>query len=177
MRLAIIEPEHRLGSHHCNYVYAVAREAIRMGWKLCLISSEGEASHPVLSRVRQESGTDIKAICCQKVGFPSRPSAMTLLRYQYQQYRVLSYAYEALKSFQADVIYLNSLDTCDKMISLFGSPCADTPLAGMLLAPKFHHSRLGVIGSASRFNRAAELSFKRLLRLKTFRALLTIDEL
>lgn len=178
MRLAILEPERRLGSHHCNHVVTVAAEALRRGWQVCLITSEGATTHPAVSRLRQECGTEIQAVCCQRrITFPSRPSTLNLLRYQYEQYRLLGSAHAAVKSFRPDMVYINSLDTRDKALSAFGPPFNGTAVAGMMLAPKFHHRRSGIIGSGARFNSASELAFKRLLTFKSVRALLTIDEL
>lgn len=161
------------------YVRNIVREAVRRRWSIHIVTTASALDHPAYKLLYEELGDYFTVSTMPAVRFPSvTPSIPNLLRHQFRQFRAFARAYRAVRDeVQPDVVYVNHLSLCDKMFALLGSPFEETPLIGMLLGVKFHHRRMGVLGSRSRSDWPYEKLFARLLRVRGLRSVLVIDPL
>jgi glycosyltransferase involved in cell wall biosynthesis len=177
MKVMIFQPDP--GGHHMIlYLRHIAREVVRRGWALHLVTTRAALRHPAYPVVMAECGGQLQTSLIPDAEYPAeRPTAMKLLAFQVRQLRHFARAYAELSpGDNPDVVYLENLDHCDKALALLGSPFGDTPFLGLQMAVRFHHRRMGVVSPSTRQDRLYEWLFQRLLRIPTMHALLTIDE-
>jgi len=177
MNVMVFQPEAR-GHHMILYLRHIAREAVRRGWRLHLVTTHEATSHPAYRVVKGECGDRMTTSPVPDARYPrENPTALSLLAFQLRQHRIFAMAYRRLAATdRPDVVLVENLDHCDKAISLLGSPFGDAPFVGLQMAVRFHHRRMGVRGGASRQDRMYEWLFRRLLRVPTLRSLVVIDE-
>ncbi len=177
MRVMIFQPD--LGGHHMIlYVRHIAREVLRRGWNLHLVTTYGAPDHPAFPVLAQECGDRLEVSFIPDARYPTeKPTPVNHLAFQFRQHRLFARAYAALTPEQKpDVIFVENVDHCEKPMSLLGSPFGDTPFVGLLMDARFHHRRMGVQGSGTRRDWLHEWLFRRLVRIPTLRALMVIDE-
>jgi hypothetical protein len=177
MKVTVIEPE-ASGHRMILYVRHLAREVIKRGWRLQLITTQPATEHAAYKIVKSECVDKlITSIIPRVERLIGKPNPVNLLYHQFKQYKILSKHFrDNVTDFNQDIIYVFCLDDIDKIMSLLGSPFGHKPFAGLLMAIRFHHKRVGVKGVATRWDRLYEILFKRLLRIKSLKALNVIDE-
>jgi glycosyltransferase involved in cell wall biosynthesis len=177
MRVMVFQPE-AAGHHMILYLRYLAREAIARGWDLHLVTTQEAVDHPAYAIVRDEFGGRLQTSVIPDARYPgAHPSTLRLLRYQLRQYSTYRRAFARLaRTHPPDVVYIVNFDFIDKAMAMLGSPFRATPFAGMLMAVRFHHARLGVPSPVTRHDRLYEWLFRRLLRIPTLGAIAVIDE-
>jgi glycosyltransferase involved in cell wall biosynthesis len=177
MNVMIFQPEAR-GHHMILYLRHIAREVVRRGWNLHLVTTREATEHPAYGVVQGESGARMKTSIIPDARYPrANPAAHNLLAFQFRQHRTFAAAYRRLAvDERPDVVFVENLDHCDKALSLLGSPFGDTPLVALLMAVRFHHRRMAVQGATTRQDRVYEWLFRRILAVDTLRSLAVIDE-
>lgn len=178
MNLTIVEPE-ATGHRMVSYVRHIGREAQRRGWNVHLLTTDLATCHPAFAKLMADLDQPLSVSFMDHIVFPTNDaSRVALLRYQWRQW----------KSFQAglsrsavartsDVVYVNVLDYCDKVIALRGSPFGSRPFVGLALGINHHHAHCGLRGSSRQRSGLNARLFRRLLAVSQFRTLATIDPL
>lgn len=111
------------------------------------------------------------------INSPKTSGIIQLFMYQLKMFFKIKYAFNNLnKIYDFDKVILPTLDHCDKVISIFGSPFRKVPFLGIYMSPKFHRNSMG-IGLKSRSDKFYHFLFYRLLKIKTLKNLLIVDPL
>lgn len=178
LRLLIFEPS-ASGHRMVLYLRNIVREAVRRRWALHIVTTDSALDHPAYRLLTKEYGDHFTISTMPAVDFPSGAlSTPNLLRQQLQRFNAFAKAYRAIRhGVKPDVIYVNHLAYCDKVMAIVGSPFGETPVVGMLMGLKFHHRRMGIIGPGSRNDWCYEKLFARLLRVSELASVLVIDPL
>ncbi len=176
MKIVIFEPE-GTGHRMVLYVRHIVREVVKRGWQVKLVTTKRAILTPGFQMVADECHTGIETFIIPHIDFPvSNPNTLNLLKYQFSQFFVFANAYRKfVKSYSADFVYVPSLDYCDKIISLLGSPFGNTFFGGLLLSPKFHYKRIGLQLTASKHEKLFEKLFYRLIQIPSMKLLNVID--
>lgn len=159
------------------YLRHLVRAAAERGWRVDLVTTRAALAHPAYAVVRAEAGDVLDTFMMDDITFPARPNAVRLLLHQLKLHRIYARAfrrYQAQRS--CDVVYVGNMDHCDRAIALLGSPFGAVPFVGMSISIRHHHRAMGVRGPGTRHDALYARLFERLLRVKTLRALATIDE-
>lgn len=177
MKVTIIEPE-ASGHRMILYVRNIAKEALSRGWELELITTQHATEHESFNILKNECGRNLKISIIPRIVSPNlNPSSIELLKYQYKQFKVIyKYFNNSAQANKPDIIFVSSLDDIEKVMSLLGSPFGDIPYIGMLMSIRFHHNNHNIIGNSTRCDWLYEKLFKRLLKIKSLKALTVIDE-
>ena len=108
---------------------------------------------------------------------PKISGIIHLFMYQLKMFFKIKFAFNNLtKIYEFDKVILPTLDHCDKVISIFGSPFKKVSFLGIYMSPKFHRNSMG-IGLKSRSDSFYHFLFNRLLKIKTLKYLLIVDPL
>lgn len=83
---------------------------------------------------------------------------------------------QSSKSSVSDVVLVPYLDYCSHVVALLGSPFKRTPWVGIAMRPTFHYATMGIDAPPTRLGIVRTLLFRLLLRTRSLRRCLTIDE-
>ncbi len=175
MRLAVVDL-HRPGGHHHAYLRALAKEAVRRGWRVRVVRTKEASEHesgqslqrlgPLVEVVSSDSASELAA--------PSRNLAAAQLRAWQVHNRVYR---DLVEPYAPDVVHLLDVDPIGMAVSVMGSPFGEAPWSTLWLRPRFHHPAMGVETPVSFLHRiGGPLALGRLLSIPSLVALLAVDE-
>lgn len=95
--------------------------------------------------------------------------------WQFLWHHVLKSHFAKLDSAAYDVVHVMYFDDFDKSTAVLGSPFGKHPFSGLLMNVRFHHAKVGVPCSRSRWDPLYRMLFVRLLRVPQFRVILSTD--
>lgn len=176
MNVMLVEPSG--GGHHMAlYVRHVARKLVESGITISLLTTRSAVAHPSYELVDSEIGNSVKLHFLPEFPKNNKFSNITLIITQLKIWLILRYEFAkiAKETHPFDVVYVPTLDWIAKAIELVGSPFGKTPFVVLYMSPKHHRKKMG-LGPESRHDWLYEFCFQRLLRIKTLRSVLVIDE-
>lgn len=172
MKFLIIEPEPN-GHYIILYIKFIIRILSKKNHQLIFLTTRKAAKHKSFKIVMQEN-PNIKIEYISHI-MPRNYTTLSLIIYQIKLFFVLKKTVNKIyKKYQFDHIFLNSLDHIDKALALFGDPFKNINFSGILVNPKFHLKECN-LGLAGRFNFFSKILFRRLLRIKNLKNILTND--
>ncbi len=175
MKLLVVEP-YATGHHMALHVRLIARAAHARGWHLQLLTTATATSHPSFQLVRDEVGPGLEVFLMPEVERVTSTTAVSLIRAQFNCYQSISRGFRQIpEEASADHTYMTNIDSCDKVMSVLGSPFGTAPYSGMMMSVKFHRHPMK-IGPPSRSDWFYERSFRRLSRIRSLQAITVIDE-
>jgi glycosyltransferase involved in cell wall biosynthesis len=177
MKVMLFQPD-TFGHHVTLYLRHIAREVLRRGWDFHLVTTRGVLDSPAFSTVASECGNRLRISFIPEESDPwKKPKRAKLLLFKFRRYRAFARAYSCWSGEQKpDVVLVEHLDRCDRPLALLGSPFGETPFVGLLMGPRFHHRRMGILGPGTRRDWFHAWLLRRLLQIPTLRSVLAIDE-
>lgn len=171
-RIALYETS--VHGHRGAYLIAISSEAVRRGWDVTIVTPRRDTEHPFFCQLRSVVGDTNLLLTPSWVPLPDRITAVSLLRYHFQEW---SAARRALLGAHRswDFVYALNIDYMDKAIQLLGAPSRPTPMGGMTMRVRFHLSRLGVRTHRALMPSLASWSFSDLLRARSLASVTTAD--
>ena len=176
MHILILEA--RLTGHHPVYLEKIAAGMMNAGHRVTVVIAAQDAEHPCLSSLRQRfsdsvsvyliDDTRLSGALSSRLGDPGREIAMR--RLYAETFRQVDMVHKV------DHVLLPYLDYCLHAIALLGTPFGTTPWSGICMRPSFHYAHCDVIAPKPKYAAIKEWLFFRLLRARTLKKLLTIDE-
>jgi glycosyltransferase involved in cell wall biosynthesis len=162
-----------------QHVRRIAREVIRRGIRLKLLTRENCLDHPGYLAIRAELGDRLETCLLAGPALAERwADGGNLLLRQVGYYWMYRRFFRSLpQEDRPDVVFCPVLDQCDKVISVLGTPFGRVPWGGIPMLIKFHYGTMGARRGRKRLDRLKEHLFKRLLREQGLVAIFTIDEL
>jgi len=176
MQVLIVEPE--AGGHHfVPYTLHLIRGLQARGHDVSLLTTREAQAHPAMRAMEQGCAQPFQAIIMSSIPEFTAGGVVHLLRRQLAYFLAVRRAVAALPAaVKPDLVIAMSAAAMDRIISLLGSPFARHPFVLLFVQLKFHWPSFGV-GPAGRLARLSEWSLRRILRLRTLKAVATIDEL
>jgi hypothetical protein len=172
MRCLIIEPECD-GHYIVLYIKFIIRILSKKKNEIVILTSYQSKNHASLKIIKKENPKiKIEYFNYKK---PKNYNTLNLVIHQIRLYFLIKKSFIRIsKKYYFDRIFLNSIDHFDKALAIFGNPFNSTSFSGIFVNPKFHfkHSKLG---EAGRFNLIAGYLFKKLLKIKNLKEILTND--
>ena len=165
MRLLVVEPDYS-GHRMVLAVRAVVTEAASRGWNVFLITSREAISHPSVMLIKKELGSvkiNIIPMDYKPLQAPWLGVFGILLGQVFYYLSIKKALRENVAYINPDFVYMPTLDSCDKVISILGSPAMGVPFGGVMMAPKFHRYKL-YREPKSRNDAIYEYLFRRLLK-------------
>ena len=167
MRLLIVEPEYS-GHRMVSIVRAVVTEAVSRGWNVFLITSREAINHPSVMLIQKDLGSvKVEVIPMEykrkRLQAPWLGVFGSLLGQVFYYLSIKKALRENVAYINPDFVYMPTLDSCDKVISILGSPAMGVPFGGVMMAPKFHRYKL-YREPKSRNDTIYEYLFRRLLK-------------
>lgn len=174
--LMIVEPE-ATGHRMVLYVRLIAKEALRRGWKVALMTTASALAHPACQMTLSALGRDLRIVTMPEITRGTGHGKFQLLSGQRAYLRAVEQGYmQYRRTSTADFVYVPYLNYLDKVVGFYGSPFSDTPFGGMILAAKFHHHACGIAGPTGMQDVINSVLFRRLLGLRNLALATTIDE-
>jgi glycosyltransferase involved in cell wall biosynthesis len=176
MKLTVVEP--LATGHHMVYARYIIREAVARGWNVQLLTSEAALESDSCRRILKAGGDQLTTALMPLIEFPrERATALNIWRYQRTYHRALGKAFRrARRDQEPDVVFCINLDDFDKALAVYGSPFGRVPFGGALMRLAYLYSDLGIEAPKSRRDLPLKWLFGRMLRVRTLRTLITIDE-
>lgn len=176
MHILILEA--RLSGHHPVYLEKIAAGLINAGHHVTVAIAAQDADHPSISSLSKLFSTSVivfliddtllSGALSSRLGDAGREIAM---------HRLYSKIYRQVDNrSKVEHVLLPYLDYCLHAIALLGTPFGTTPWSGICMRPSFHYAHCGVIAPKPKYSTVKEWLFFRLLRVRTLKKLLTIDE-
>ena len=172
MKCLIIEPECD-GHYIVLYIRFIIRILKKKKFEIVLLTSNKSKNHISLKIIKKEN----PSIKIEYFNYlkPENYKTLTLIAHQIRLYFLIKQSFNKIsKKYNFDKIFVNSIDHFDKALSIFGDPFKKIQFSGIFVNPKFHleYSKLG---KAGRLNLLASFLFKRLLKIKNLKEMLTND--
>ena len=146
MRLLIVEPEYS-GHRMVSVVRAVVAEAVSRGWNVFLITSREAINHPSVMLIQKDLGSvKVEMIPMEykrkRLQAPWLGVFGSLLGQVFYYLSIKKALRENVAYINPDFVYMPTLDSCDKVISILGPPAKGVPFGGVMIASKFHRYKL-----------------------------------
>lgn len=175
MHILVFEPT-ASGHHMALYLKLFVRAVRDRGWSVTLLSTEKALRDPAFELVRAE-GVDLDLVTIPPIRETSGYGSLELFQKERLCLKSVKAAMPSIiRTRKPDVAFVMNLGHFEKAIAVLGSPFGDIPWAGIMISAKFHRYPLG-IGPKSRNDALYQYLFRRMLELKTLRAVAVIDEL
>lgn len=182
MRALVFEP-HSDG-HHGPYLHWMVTGLVDRGFEVTIITLPETLVHPSMQTLTSTASTEgagsLRLIGdATSITLPSGATggAAGITAREYAYWRLFRAWYKAYAAtLRSDVVYLPYLDYCLYAIGLLGSPFGDCPWVGLTMRPSFHYRSMGVEAPKPNFAWIKEILFFRMLRRRSLKCLLTIDE-
>lgn len=173
--IVIIEPQ--ATGHYMNYARYVAREALRRGHNVKLLTFPISLKQPSYLRLADELRGKIETysiegeevwwrFVCQSKGMLRQTGMFVLFRLALRN---------VLKKCSPDIIFLPFLDYCYIVAAIFGAPFGRYRWVGTVLYPTFQDDAAGDAAPASGMERFKKRVFSRLMRQRSVEAIFTIN--
>ena len=178
----ILEP-HAVG-HHGPYLRWIAGGLIERGLDVTVVTLPESLIHPSVQTIHEtlkaEDRERLKIIKSAS-GVPgdlgSLRGKVSLAKREFGYWSLFRAWYkEYAPAARPSVVFLPYLDYCLYAIGLLGSPFGNSPWAGIAMRPSFHYPELGIIAPRPSLASLKKALFFRVLRNRSLRCLLTIDE-
>lgn len=174
-KILIVEPDP--SGHHLSLYVTLICKALEKDYDIFLLTTEKALLHPSLKLLQKSLFNNIMVHTMSDIDSPKTSGIIQLFMYQLKMFFKIKYAFNNLsKLYDFDKVILPTLDHCDKVISIFGSPFRKVSFLGIYMSPKFHRYSMG-IGLKSRSDSFYHFLFNRLLKIKTLKYLLIVDPL
>ncbi len=181
VKVLVFEP-HATG-HHGPYLEWMVSGLVERGFTVDVVTLPETAVHPsfqALARIAKSGvANPPRIIYCSPAGFSlSRTDGSAgLIMRELRYWRLFDAWHRAVADIlRPDVIFLPYLDYCLYAIGLLGSPFGKCPWIGLAMRPSFHYQEMGVMAPTPSLVAIKKALFFRLLKNRTMRRLLTIDE-
>ena len=172
MKCLIIEPECD-GHYIVLYIKFIIRILKKKNFEIVILTSKKSKNHVSLQIIKKENPS-IKIEYFNNLKAKNYKT-LTLIVHQIRLYFLIRKSFIKIsKKYDFDRIFVNSIDHFDKALALLGDPFKKIPFSGIFVNPKFHleYSKLG---NAGRLNLLARFLFKKLLKIKNLKEILTND--
>ncbi|MCK5857892.1 MAG: hypothetical protein KAG72_00965 [Abyssibacter sp.] len=180
MNVLVFEPH--ANGHHGPYLQWMAKGLVERGFKVTVVTLPESLAHPSLQMLEGASQAHGRPNL-HLIGAHNPPSriiqgaGMGLAARELAYWRLFKGWYRTYaETVRPDVVFLPYLDYCLYAIGLLGSPFGDRPWVGVAMRPSFHYRQMGVIAPRTSLAKLKRTLFFRLLRNRSLRHLLTIDE-
>jgi glycosyltransferase involved in cell wall biosynthesis len=173
MRLILVEPNLSSG-HHPMYARVLSEEALARGWNVRLLTTVGNRNATGKNTLPVDPSF---TLCDTLPPAPNlSPGRMNALRIQWHYFSEIKRNVAAMTDREAaDFVYVSNLDYFVRMLAAFGSPFS-IPFAGFLAQVHFHLRECGVEAPSRRYAWVDAWVFRRLLKVRLLRAVLTTDD-
>ncbi len=163
--------------HRMHYVRYVAAELLARGATVQLLTTRKALSHPAYKLLASETAGDVETIIME-TGWEDRVLGQDDLPRRQLRFFVQFKRYfgTAPRKQRPAVLFVPTLDHCDKLIGAFGSPFGTIPFTGLALALKFHFRAMGVIKPFRADDPVEEFLYWKMLRRDSLRRFFTIDK-
>lgn len=174
-RILLVEPE--AGGHHfVPYAAALARALGAAGHAPVLLTTREAIVHPAMAEFERSVGAPVPMRRMPSIRPARSGSIPELMRAQFHYWHAVRRGVASLDASERPALcVLLGLDSCDRAIALFGSPCAGLPFVGLTIQAKHHWPAAG-IGPGGRLAALNGWTFSRVLAHRDCRGIATIDE-
>ncbi len=174
-RILLVEPE--AGGHHLvPYAAALARALGAAGHAPVLLTTREAVVHPAMAEFERSVGAPVPMRLMPSIRPARSGSIPELMRAQFHYWHAVRRGVASLDASERPALcVLLGLDSCDRAIALFGSPCAGLPFVGLTIQAKHHWPAAG-IGPGGRLAALNGWTFSRVLAHRDCRGIATIDE-
>lgn len=174
-KILIVEPDP--SGHHLSLYVTLICKALEKDYTIFLLTTEKALQHPSLKLLQKSLLNKIMVHTMSDIEAPKISGFIQLFMYQLKMFFNIKYAFNNLnKIYDFDKVIFPTLDHCDKVISILGSPFQNTPYFGIYMSPKFHRNSMG-IGAKSRSDSLYFYLFKMFLSSKNLNNVLIVDPL
>jgi glycosyltransferase involved in cell wall biosynthesis len=175
MNIIIVEPN--ASGHHMElYVRHATRLLLQSGFDISLLTTKSAVAHPSFKSINESFNDNIKLYIMPELPKSKSKSVLILLIIQIISWIKLHREYVKIKNKnRIDVVYVPTLDWIGKATEILGSPFSETPFVALYISPKHHLNEMG-LGPPGRMDWLYNKLFQRLLKIKTLRQVLVIDE-
>ncbi|MFZ5653346.1 MAG: glycosyltransferase [Pseudomonadota bacterium] len=181
MNVLVLEPH--ANGHHGPYLQWMATGLAGRGFRVTVVTLPESLSHPSIQVLKEASRAAEQTNLCLigadnfSLQAARRSGAAGLAARELAYWRLLRAWYRMYaETVRPDVVFLPYLDYCLYAIGLLGSPFGDRPWVGVAMRPSFHYPQMGVIAPPTSLAKFKKALLFRLLRNRSLRRLLTIDE-
>lgn len=181
MKVLVLEP-HAAG-HHGPYLQWMVEGLVKRGFNVTVVTLQESLKHPCIQKVTESEGTSgnpLRVILTQDADIQPKKATRGVTRFamhEFAYWRMFRAWYDALlHTEQPEVVFLPYLDYCLYAIGLLGSPFRRCPWVGLAMRPSFHYREMDVIAPRPALAGIKKYLFFRLLKGRSLRRLLTIDE-
>lgn len=173
-KVMLVEPSGS-GHHMALYVRHVVRKLKEEACEVSLLTTRSAVAHPSF-RLLNADLKNVELHFLPELPLISDCSSLSLLLQQMKSWLIVRREFAqivARKKF--DIVYVPTVDWVAKAIEMFGSPFKNVPFVVLYMAPTHHRLPMG-LGPAGRQDWLYDRLFRRLLRIRTLRKVLVIDE-
>ena len=175
MKILIVEPEGK-GHHIALHLSSIVQKFISSNLNIYLLTTRSAVSHPSFKLIKTKIKKKIKINYLPELRQGKSLSTLNLLLDQFINWKNLRNKYcKILKTNPPDIVYVPTIDWIIKAIGILGSPFKNTPFIALYMKPK-HHARSIKIERSSFLDWLDNILFKKILKIKSLKKLLVIDE-
>ena len=172
MRILIIETE-SIGHYLVGYIKYILRCLNKKKFHITILTTKETSRHPSF-RILKKENKNINLEFIKKIELKNKKT-LSLIIYQIQLYYLIKKKFKYLNSKKKfDHVILNSIERFDKALSIFGTPFLNVNFSGIYLGIRFHFKKQK-ISFQGRFVFLSQFLFKRLLKFKKLKTILTND--
>jgi glycosyltransferase involved in cell wall biosynthesis len=162
--------------HHLSYLRRILESGILDAAHVIVAGPSGLTGHRELSDLGSRCELHELLIEPREQARLLDLSSVGLIRREFALRKIYGRAWRrACCDGPIDLVILPQLDGCANAIALRGSPFGGTPLVAISMRTQFHLCRMGVAAPDTVTRPLREWLFRRLLKLESLKALLTID--
>jgi glycosyltransferase involved in cell wall biosynthesis len=173
----LIEPHVR--GHHGPYLQWIVQGLIEHGHSLIILTLLESIRHPSLRKISTDFAGVVDIVALNNGVLKKNkfiPGILGLVWSEFTYWWMFRkwHRQQASKS-NLSAVFLPYLDYCLYLIGFLGSPFGRTPWAGITMRPSFHHFEMGIPSPRPNLFRIKKAMFRRLLKNKGLKQVLTID--
>lgn len=174
-RILIMEPN--MSGHRGIYLQWMIDGLVERGHSVTLMTFPESLKHPAFSHYARNAEGSITIAPAEHVNPDHHGGTAVSIRREFAYWRMFRQWYRQHKEKSSvDAVFLPLLDYCLYAIALLGSPFGKVPFVGITMRPSFHYPEMGIICPPPALGGVKMALFFRLLRNKSLRYLLSIDE-
>ena len=175
MKILIVEPESK-GHHVALYLRFIVQKFLSLNCKISLLTTRSVVAHPSFKLVKAEMKEKIKTNFIPELREGKSLSSFNLLLDQLINWKNLKNEFSKIsRNNLPDIVYVPTIDWIIKATEILGSPFGNTPFVALYMKPK-HHLKSMNLGKSSRLDWLYDILFKKVLKIKSLKKLLVIDE-
>ena len=169
MTVLLIELETK-GHHISSYVRSIIHSLVNDKKKIILLTTPEVKKNDYYIYLKKNTNI----IYTKKLKYPNKKNIISLLRFQFDYYRVIKDQYlKIIKNNEINFVHINTLDFFDKALAIFGSPFGDVKFSGLFLNPKFYKEYKNNI----LIKKIYEYLFYKILKIKNLQKIFLVDPL